>query len=48
MIGTPFFIQMNVSGGDPDEIQVNVNGEPIATYKGDNDGCTVVMTGKAV
>ena len=48
MIGTPFFIHMNVSGGDPDEVQVNVRGEPVSTFKTDDDGCVDIITGGAM
>ena len=37
---------MKVSGGDPDEVQVNVKGEPITTSIEDNE--YVVITGEAV
>ena len=45
VIGTLSFIQMKVSGGDPDEVQVNVKGEPIATSVVDNE--YVVISGEA-
>jgi len=47
IIGTPSFIHVNVSGGEPDEVQVNVISEPIATFTGDDDGVAVI-TGAAV
>ena len=43
--GTPSFFQMKVSGGDPDEVQVNVKGEPITTSIVDNE--YLVITGEA-
>jgi len=46
VIEIPSFIHVNVSGGDPDEVQVNVKGEPITTSLLDNDGYTVI-TGEA-
>ena len=45
--GTPSFIQMNVSGGDPDEMQDNVKEDPMIAYKVDDDD-GVVNTGAAV
>lgn len=48
MIGTPSFIHMNVSGGDPDEVQVNVRVEPVSTFKADDDGCVDIITGGAM
>ena len=45
VIGKPSFIQMKVSGGDPDEVQVNVKGEPITTFIVDNE--YLVITGEA-
>ena len=42
--GVPFFIQVNVSGGEPCEVQDNVRGEPNSTLTVDN---VVVMTGTA-
>ena len=36
---------MKVSGGDPDEVQVNVNGDPITTSIVDNEH--LVITGGA-
>ena len=45
VIGTPSFIQMKVSGGDPDEVQVNVKGEPITIFLVDNE--YVVIIGEA-
>ena len=32
VIGTPSFIQVNVSGGEPSEVQDNVSGIPKATF----------------
>ena len=43
--GTPSFIQMKVSGGDPDEVQVKVKEEPIVTSMVDNG--YLVITGEA-
>ena len=37
---------MNVSGGDPDEMQDNVKEDPMIANKVDDDG--VVITGAAV
>ena len=48
MIGTSSFIHMNVSGGDPDEVQVNVRVEPVSTFKADDDGCIDIITGVAM
>ena len=45
VIGTPSFIQMKLSGGDPDEVQVNVTGEPITIFLVDNE--YVVIIGEA-
>ena len=39
---------MNISRGDPDEIQVNVRVEPISTFKADNGGCVDIITGEAI
>lgn len=39
---------MNMSGGDPDEIQVNVRVEPISTFKADNGGWVDFITGEAI
>ena len=44
--GTPSFFQVKVSGGDPDEVQVNVKGEPITISIVDNE--YLVITGEAV
>ena len=49
--GIPFFIHVNVSGGEPDEIQVNVILEPRTISIGDNDDdddIASVITGAAV
>ena len=43
--GVPSFIQVNVSGGEPSEVQDNVRGEPVILLTIDN---VVVMTGAAV
>ena len=48
MIGTPSFIHMNVSGGDPDEVQVNDRVEPVSTFKADDDGRVDIITGEAM
>ena len=48
MIGTPFFIHMNTSGGDPDEVQVNVRVVPVSIFKADDDGCVDIITGEAM
>ena len=37
-----------MSGGDPDEIQVNVRVEPVLTFKADNGGCVDIITGGAI
>ena len=43
------FIQVNVSGGEPDEIQVNVILDPRTISTGDNDDDDMpVITGAAV
>ena len=36
---------MKVSGGDPDEVQVNVKGEPVTTSIVDNE--YLIITGEA-
>ena len=36
-----------MSGGDPEEIQVNVKEDPIITFTVDNDAGIVVITGAA-
>ena len=46
VIETSSFVHVKVSGGDPDEVQVNVKGEPIATSLLDNDEYAVI-TGEA-
>ena len=48
--GTPSFIHVNVSGGEPDEVQVNVILDPrtISTAANDDDGTATVITGAAV
>ena len=48
VIGTPSFIQMNVSGGEPVEVQVNVKEEPITTSKADIDDGVLIIAGAAV
>ena len=48
VIGTPSFIQMNVSGGEPVEVQVNVREEPMTTSKADIDVCVFIIAGVAV
>ena len=45
VIGAPSFIQINLSGGDPDEVQFNVKGEPMIT---NTDDISFVITGAAV
>jgi len=44
--GVPSFIQVNVSGGDPCEVQDNVRGSPTKTVTIDDDGGSI--TGAAV
>ena len=48
VIGTPSFIHVNVSGGEPDELQDNVISDPIVIFTGDNDDGVAVITGAAV
>ena len=43
---TPSFIQVNVSGGEPSDIQDNVSGVPIATFTVDD--VAAVITGVAI
>ena len=43
--GVPSFIQVNVSGGEPCEVQDNIREEPIILLTVDN---VVVITGAAV
>ena len=45
IIGTPLFIQINVSGGEPDDVQVNVKVDPI---RRDADADVAVITGAAI
>ena len=42
----PFFLHVNVSGGEPCEVQDNVRGSPTLTVIVDDDG--VSITGGAV
>ena len=44
-IGPPSFLHVNVSGGEPCEVQDNVRGEPPATIMVDDGGS---MSGAAV
>ena len=48
--GIPSFIHVNVSGGEPDEVQVNVILDPRTMSTGDNDDDDIaaVITGAAV
>jgi len=39
--GVPSFIQVNVSGGEPREVQDNVRGEPTTTVTVDDDGGSI-------
>jgi len=39
---------VNVSGGEPDELQDNVISVPIVIFTGDNDDGVAVITGAAV
>jgi len=48
IIETPSFIHMNVSGGEPDEVQDNVISDPIVIFTVDNDDDIAVITGAAV
>ena len=43
--GTPYFFQVKVSGGDPDEVQVNIKGEPITAFTVDTE--YLIITGEA-
>ena len=45
-VGSLSFLHVNVSGGEPREVQDNVKEEPIATITVDDDG--VSITGAAV
>ena len=44
--GTLYFLHVNVSGGEPHEVQDNVRGSPTLTVTVDDDG--VSITGAAV
>jgi len=46
VIGTPSFIHVNVSGGEPCEMQNNVSGVPKATFTVDD--VELVITGAAI
>jgi len=46
VIGKPSFIQVNVSGGEPCEVQDNVRGDPTTIVTEDDDERTI--TGAAV
>jgi len=43
-IGVPSFIQVNVSGGEPSEVQDNISGDPMIPCTTDH---SVVITGAA-
>ena len=45
-IGPPSFLQVNVSGGEPCEVQFKLREEPTGTVTVDDDG--VSITGAAV
>ena len=45
-VGLSSFLQMNVSGGEPCEVQFSVRGEPTERVMVDDDG--LVMVGAAV
>ena len=45
-VGSLSFFQVNVSGGEPCEVQLNVRGEPTAIVTVDDDGLSI--TGAAV
>jgi len=40
-IGPLSFLQVNVSGGEPREVQDNVSGEPIITVTVEGDGVSI-------
>ena len=41
-IGPLSFLHVNVSGGEPREVQDNVSGEPAASVSVDDDGGSIV------
>ena len=41
-----FFLHVNVSGGEPLEVQDNVRGEPIITVTVDDDGVSITGAAK--